>query len=380
MAGSKILAFPQARLTDLLRIGPFRATLRSYLGLHSSGRAAIRCTLERIGCRPGSTVWMPAFHCGVEIEAAAGLGLKVQFYNVKPDLNIDLEHLSSSVRRDPGPVLVVHYFGFPQPQIRQLVACCERLGVPVIEDCAHSLFSRYADRPLGEFAPFAVFSLRKTLPLLEGGACQGNVQPFSLPRPRSVHACGGRHSLTPYKIYLKATMRRWVGEGVARRYRRTRSMLSTESEPAGISPCPFGYEGRLSSLSRCLASAADPAAIIDGRRRNWLTLSARLSRCSGFVPVFSDLPEGVCPLFLPVWIAERPSVIERMDQLGVETFVFGANAHPMFDCTQFRHTAVLRERILCLPVHQQLTSADVERIAEVFSRTVAACDLEHNRI
>src|SRR5205823_6634957 len=95
-------------------------------------------------------------------------------------LTLDLQDLSAKLRARPGPVLAIHYFGFGQPDIEPLAGLCRRAGVALIEDCAHALFSRHTGRELGEFAPLAVFSLRKTLPLLEGGALKMNA-PFDAP-------------------------------------------------------------------------------------------------------------------------------------------------------------------------------------------------------
>lgn len=50
------------------------------------------------------------------------------FYRVAPDLSSDLEDLDRRLRDRPGPVLVIHYYGFPQPSITELAALCQRHG------------------------------------------------------------------------------------------------------------------------------------------------------------------------------------------------------------------------------------------------------------
>src|SRR4051812_28054258 len=90
--------------------GHFDAPLQRFTSLHSSGRAAAYCAFRGLEFKPGATVWMPAFHCGVEVQAAIDAGLAVRFYRIAPDLCIDEEDLEQKLRLHPGAVLVIHYF------------------------------------------------------------------------------------------------------------------------------------------------------------------------------------------------------------------------------------------------------------------------------
>ena len=170
----------------------------------------------------GSIVWMPSFHCGVEVEAAIRAGFNVDFYRIAPDLSCDLDYLDRKLQERPGPVLVIHYFGFPQPAIAELAALCERRGVLLIEDCAHALFSRGPERSLGEYAPLAVFSLRKTLPLLEGGAYRWNQSDWLKSDLAAPSAEDVEFSPAPYWLYTKYLVRRILGQRATKVYRRLR--------------------------------------------------------------------------------------------------------------------------------------------------------------
>ncbi len=298
---------------------------------------------------------MPSFHCGVEVQAAIDAGLEVGFYRIGSDLRMDLQDLATKLRSKPGPVLAIHYFGFGQPEIEALAEICNGAGVTLIEDCAHALFSRHAGRELGEFAPLAIFSLRKTLPLLEGGALKANA---SLEAPPH-----GEFSTVPYSLYIKYGIRACLGEGFAAAYRRWRWGPEGDAhEPTPPSLERDRYEDRMSAVSIRLAGAADPARIVDRRRRNWALLDARLG---GISKVFETLADGVCPLFLPIWVDERRTLMRRLDAQGVETFLFGAYPHPRLNPDEFPETRRLREAILCLPVHDQVSESGLARIGEL---------------
>jgi perosamine synthetase len=267
----------------------------------------------------------------------------------------------------PGPVLVIHYFGFAESSIESLAELCRKAGVTLIEDCAHSLFSRYRGRPLGDFAPISVFSLRKTLPLLEGGAL--NMSAGGAPAPN------GASSLAAYQLYFKFAARACLGETVANVYRRWRwGADESSNDPSPPNLEPDRYQDRMSALTRHLAAIADPESIVKHRRSNWSALDALLSRTAGYCKLFGTLPDGACPLFLPIWSADRRRLMKDLNARGVETFVFGAYSHPRLDTAAFPETARLRDEILCLPIHDQLGEAQLRHIAAAFEAVSGAAE------
>jgi hypothetical protein len=66
-------------------------------------------------------------------------------------------------------IVMIHEYGYPHPRLRELQTEARRRGIPLIEDCAHSLDSTLDGKPLGSFGDFAIFSLSKVMPLAAGG-------------------------------------------------------------------------------------------------------------------------------------------------------------------------------------------------------------------
>jgi dTDP-4-amino-4,6-dideoxygalactose transaminase len=304
---------------------------------------------------------MPSWHCGVEVQAAIEAGLEVGFYRVMPDHHIDLEDLERKLADRPGPVLLVHYFGFGHPDLGPVSALCRRAGCVWIEDCAHALFSRQGALELGACAPISIYSFRKSLPVFDGGALRANsaLQGFK-PLPR------GRRSAAPYKRCLKTIGRGLAGDRLTALYRRLR--WGPPADPAELPPPDLsaGSESgaRMSWLSQRLASAVDPATVIQNRRRNWTELASRLS---GWRPVFGELGEGVCPLAFPIRVRDRRGLLRELLARGIEPYVFGAYPHPRMEEALARDSRPLRDEILCLPLHQEMTSAGIERLCAEMS-------------
>jgi hypothetical protein len=302
--------------------------------------------------------------------------LNVGFYRLVDELTIDEADLEGKLRDRPGIVFVTHYFGFAQPAIERIADECQRRGCVLIEDCAHALFSRHRGRELGDFAPFAVFSLRKTLPIPDGGAFRVNAEllrrvttkPFLPPPP-------GRFSLKAFFGYPKFAARALLGPRVAGLYRHLRSRGADEqyrSPPADANFQPTRpYTLAMSALSRRVAASAEPARIVERRRRNYIALDRALAGSPGYRKIFDRLPEHACPLFLPIWVADRETLMTALRRRGIETFRFGATPHPKLDAELRIAAGPLRDYILCLPVHDQISDGDIEEMTRIMRSLLA---------
>ena len=354
--------FPHPKLALLLQP---RAGLRLFTGqdvsLYSSARAALCHALRGLSPLAGGIAWMPSWHCGVEVQAALDAGLDVGFYRVRCDQHIDLEDLERKLTGRPGPVLMIHYFGFGSTDIDSVSALCRRSGCMWIEDCAHALFSRRGARELGASAPISIYSLRKSLPVFDGGALRINCALHGFkPPPR------GHRSAAPYKRCLKTVARDLVGPRLTAFYHELR--WGPPADLAELPPPDLGRDSesgaRMSRLSQRLACAVDPASVILNRRLNWIELASRL--CD-WRPVFRELGEDVCPLAFPIRVRDRRGLSRELLARGIEPYVFGAFPHPRLEESLSRDSRPLRDEILCLPVHQEMTGADIERLCSVMS-------------
>jgi perosamine synthetase len=369
--------FPRHTLKDLWApCGGMKLILASYDRLCLFGRDAIYWGLKCLDPKPGNCVWVPSFHCGVEVQAALDAGFHAEFYKIRPDLSIDEEDLENKLAKRPGPVILIHYFGFAQLKIKDIANLCDHHGVALIEDCSHALFSTLAGQSLGQFGHIASYSLYKTLGLCDGGALlinqarwQNFKDQFSMSPPP------GRPSFHGYLIQLRALFKKMLGPEVSRKYQGIRRPdqnpsldSSLDIEPSSARPQiirPHDYRRGMSMLSQRLASTMNPTSIIQKRRKNWQYLEAQFSQFQGFHKVFKNLEEGVCPLYLPLWVSRRDMLYSKLSQQNIETFVFGRFGHPQMNRALFPETDVMRNQILCLPIHQYLRESELAHIVAV---------------
>jgi hypothetical protein len=242
----------------------------------------------------GKRVLAPAFICRDALSAVAAAGAEPAFYKTRPDLSPDGD---SADWPDAHAVLAVDYFGFPA-ELAPFEAYARRTGAVVIEDAAHALFSKDAGgRLLGTRAPLGILSLRKSLPLPNGGALLANDPALSAKLPPQLPfapAPGRRPALKAAARALLGLIGARAAHGGLTALRSLRGDASghvapdPDSErvlPEPSAPCP--------ELERPLV-CADPG-IESSRRRALWTLCDGLARRAGLAPVFSSLPEGVVP-------------------------------------------------------------------------------------
>jgi dTDP-4-amino-4,6-dideoxygalactose transaminase len=108
--------------------------------------------------------------------------------------------------------------------------------------------------------------------------------------------------------------------------------------------------------------------VVQRRRRNYRRLVAALD---GVVtPLVPSLPEGTCPLFLPVRARDKARLVKALLALGVEAIDFWAAGDPACDLHPFPEVASLRRELLELPCHQSLDDEAVDAVAVAVRRAV----------
>jgi dTDP-4-amino-4,6-dideoxygalactose transaminase len=347
-----------------------------------SGTAALYQAFRALALPPGSIVLCPSYNCGHEIEPLLRLGLGVECYRVTRDLKIDLEDLERRMR-GARAVMVTHYFGFPQP-LRTLREVCTRHGVWLVEDCAHAFFSDNEEGDLGRVGDAAVYSMRKTLPLPNGGA-------FVLNNPVLRQAHGRLHEpprlstgLKALELAAKAAADRVAADRDLRNllwllgllpllfgarvikalHPRARvSCYNPDDEDRGFSTEIMQWG--ISRFSTRLLERLDLREIVARRRENYAFLAAELASGALCRPLLPALPPRVCPLYMPVW-AERPlDLYAKLERQRIYPDVFWESEHPAVEWSLFPEARELKHHVLALPVHQDVNRRQLERLVRV---------------
>ena len=333
-------------------------------------RNAIYHAFRSLGFERGDTVLMPDYHNSNEVAAVRASGATVRFYRIGRNLEPDLEELGKLVRSTNARALfAIHYFGWAQP-VKELTALCDRHDMILFEDCAMSLLSETLGQPLGSFGHFATYCLYKTLPVPNGGVLvQNQPGPSWLDglqlEPCDLMTLGGR----TLELLLESLRGRAViaGESAFAVKRTIGALLRL----LRIDRVPFGDIGfdrdradvAISPLSLRLLQRFDYAEIKRRRRANFLRLRERLEGAVALFP--RELEAGMCPTIFPMLVADKTAAAHALRARGIQAMEFWNHGDPDADGAD---ALFLREHLLELPIHQDVTPGQVEFMAEQVQR------------
>lgn len=388
------IPFRMSRRNDLSQL-PFtdRESLQTY-----SGRVAIYQGVRALGLGAGDTVLVPAYACGSEVDAVMRAGCAVEFYPMTPELQPDLQACREKLAGNSAikGLFITHYFGFAQPLAR-LRAFADEHELLLIEDCAHGFLSAdETGQPLGRTGDVAIFSYMKTLPLTDGGACVVNRDGVTLQAALSAPAMGqligrflfqievslkktGGWASGLFKVLVRAPVaivKRALGLGrkLLRSNpapsRQSSAKLSAEMQVLRLDPARVSWT--ISDLARKTVERLDIGIIREKRRANYQALLEAVSQIEDVRPLFPKLPEGTCPLFFPIEVEEAVNVQAMLARMGVGTKYFWSYFHDDFPRDAFPVETKLKLSVLALPVHQDLTRADISKIASALASVMEA--------
>ena len=122
--------------------------------------------------RPGDEVIVPSFTFVSTVNAFVLRGAKPRFADIRLDtLNIDETLVESLLSSRTRAIAVVHYAGVVC-EMDAIEALSKSHEIPIVEDAAHALFSKYKGRLAGRLSSLATLSFHETKNFTcgEGGA------------------------------------------------------------------------------------------------------------------------------------------------------------------------------------------------------------------
>ena len=147
----------------------------------TTGTAALHLGLLVAGVRPGDEVWVSDLTFIASLNAATYCGARVTLVDSEPrSWNLDPDVVVTEITRRarageamPGAIVPVHLLGHPADLAPILAAAAEH-GIPIVEDAAEALGSRWVGGELDGCAPGAVgdvgiYSFNFNKPISTGG-------------------------------------------------------------------------------------------------------------------------------------------------------------------------------------------------------------------
>ncbi|AEG93830.1 DegT/DnrJ/EryC1/StrS family aminotransferase [Ramlibacter tataouinensis] len=133
--------------------------VRYGVGMNSCG-STMFVALKALGVGPGDAVLSNCFTLAPVPGAVAHAGALLVLVDVTDDLTIDLDDLERKAASGVARVLLLSHMRGHICDMERLMAICDRHGVAVVEDCAHTMGAGWAGRLTGTWGRVGCFSVQ----------------------------------------------------------------------------------------------------------------------------------------------------------------------------------------------------------------------------
>ena len=144
----------------------------------SSGTAAIHIALVLLGVKNDDYVICSSFTFSASVNPIVYLGASPIFidseldtWNMDPSLLEQAIVTQININKKPKAIILVHLYGYPS-KTEEIISISKKYDIPLIEDAAEALGSKYKNQPLGTFGDIGIFSFNgnKIITTSSGGA------------------------------------------------------------------------------------------------------------------------------------------------------------------------------------------------------------------
>jgi perosamine synthetase len=328
---------------------------------------ALFLSWQVMGLSKGQRFLCPAFTCNTVNIPLEKAGARPVFFNVNRDMSIDWDHISSLLAgksRRPRVMVWYHYLGLPLEfdRVRQF---CSENDLLLIEDCAHALFSEHHGQPVGSFGDVAVFSIRKSIPVLHAGALVVNNSRFEKKVAPTWRRLNDRQQayLDAREAYLHRLGMQALNRRVQVEKPYYREALKDARKYYG-DPREFWS---IDPVSRLVMHNADPGKIRSIRRRNYRAYLREL----GEITLLPKLPAGASPMGFPIIVSKRPQLQKRLLKRGIESVThWWEPLLPRAVVKSFESAVHLARNELTLPCHQDISLQDVSFVCKCLKKLI----------
>jgi len=168
-------------------VNEFEKNLTQFLNIDyatalNSGTAALHLALINLGVKRDDEIIVASLTFSASVNPIVYQAASPIFIDSEPDTwNMDPELLEDAIKdrinrgKKPKAIILVHLYGMPA-KIDDILSISGKYDIPVVEDAAEALGSKYQGKPLGTFGEMGVLSFNgnKIITTSGGGAMVSN--------------------------------------------------------------------------------------------------------------------------------------------------------------------------------------------------------------
>jgi dTDP-4-amino-4,6-dideoxygalactose transaminase len=269
-------------------------------------------------------------------------GAKTVFADIqKETLNIDPKSIKERITDRTKAIMVVHWAGYPC-DMDEILSIAKERNIPVIEDAAHALGAKYKNRPIGSIGDYACFSLQAIKQITT--------------------ADGGVLAVLNEKDYKRAKILRWYG---------------IDSEFNGDIYWKYqikevGYKYHMNDLTAAMliVQLDDLAKVLARRKEIAVRYQKGLKGVDG-LSLLERKNDRECGNWLfTMRVKDRKGFTRKLLDNDIESHMVHVRCdiYPIFGGERLEYLRNMNEaepEYVSIPLHYNLTDADVEKIIKV---------------
>jgi dTDP-4-amino-4,6-dideoxygalactose transaminase len=391
----------------------------------TSGRAALYQALRALKLHSGDTVLVPTYHCPTMVAPVICAGGVPEFVAIGTDGLPRLDLLAPHQVQRARALIVAHYFGLVR-DLSEVRRWCDAQRIVLIEDCAHALLGHTGGHAVGSWGDYVTASVSKFLPVSEMGLLATRQRPLEwqglAPGLRAqtkgvvdVLEVAVRHGRPAGLAPLLAPMFRLKNRRLARAAAASGDQGhgalagrvadadadwnpdAVDTQPAELAATRAEGQAMPSVLPSALAEAQarmltdcdmariEQAPVLVSRLlHRWLPRQRLVSRRKRHYDHYAELlralpgaralqpqrPVGSAPYVFPLWVDDAERVYHRLRIAGLPVFRWD-RLWPGTPRLAGDEGLAWSTHVLQLLCHQDLRTADIERVGAALHRELA---------
>lgn len=294
------------------------------------------------GIRKDDEVVAPVFTCTATNIPFHYIGAKVKFADVQPDsLNIDPSHVKRLVDHKTKAIVCVHYGGLPC-DMNELRSIADYWGIPIIEDAAQALGGTYQKKTIGSISEFTAFSFQAIKHITTGD--------------------GGMLTIKDEALTDKAKRLRWFGID--------RSAKQKGTWENDIKEVGYKYQMTDIAASMGLAGLDDFEKILAHRQKILSIYEEELASVPGIKVIGANYRDREHAAWICTVIVEKRWDLQkklRDNHIESNQVHYRNDRYSVFGGRRddLPNMDALEDKYLVLPLHMNVSEADVRRICKV---------------
>ncbi len=297
----------------------------------NSGTAALQAALYALDIKNGDEVLVPSFTFVATANAIVSIGAKPVFVDIlKENYTMDTDDLEKKITKKTRAIIPVHLYG-NMANVDRLAEISKKYNIPIIEDSAQSLGSKYKGKHSGTF--------------------------FEM----------GCYSMYPAKVMT-------AGEGgfivtSNKKLRDKLLMIRNHGMVHGYDTKVFGLNLRLPEISAAIATVQMKklSNFLKIRKQNAELLSTLLSNLKVTLP-HQRKNENVNWYLYTIAIEKRDKLLKKLNEKGIGAASYyptPIHKTPFYKLnTKLPVTEWASLHVLSLPIHPKVTQKNIEFIAK----------------